>query len=73
MDRQEKKTVRTVLNLCFNAIRHTAFQEIVSQNKTKSCAPVFIKRKFIYNPGGNWNDLALYGLQLVFHELMWAL
>jgi len=29
---------------------------------------IFIKRKFIYNPGGNY-DLALYGPQLVFHEL----
>lgn len=36
-------------NLRFSAIRRTAFHEIVTQNETKICAPVLLKRRFINN------------------------
>jgi len=45
----EEEATGTALNLHFNAIRRTAFHDIVTRSETKSCAPVLVKRRFINN------------------------
>jgi len=45
----EEEATGTALNLRFNAIRRTAFHDIVTRSETKSCAPVLVKRRFINN------------------------
>ncbi|XP_070515350.1 uncharacterized protein [Cardiocondyla obscurior] len=37
----------TAINLRFNAIRRTAFHDVVTRTETKACAPVLLKRRFI--------------------------
>ena len=48
-DQEEEETDGIAINLCFSANRRTAFHEIVTRNKTKTCAQVLVKRKFINN------------------------
>jgi len=48
-EEEKEEITERALNLHFNAIRRTAFYEIVTRSKTKSCAPVLIKRRFINN------------------------
>jgi len=45
----EEENSETSINLRFNAIRYTAFHEIVTRSETKICAPVLVKRRFINN------------------------
>jgi len=46
-EREEvEETTGTALNLRFNAIRRTAFYEIVTRSETESCAPILVKRRF---------------------------
>ncbi|KAL6433562.1 hypothetical protein ACFW04_006565 [Cataglyphis niger] len=45
----EEVTIETSINLSFRAIRRTAFYEIITCDETKVCAPVLLKRRFIYS------------------------
>jgi len=38
---------RDTINLCFRAIRRTAFHEIVTRDEAKLCTPVLLKRRFL--------------------------
>src|SRR5436190_2172200 len=45
----EQEETATSLHLSYNAIRRTAFHEVVTQRETKVCKPVLLKRRFINN------------------------
>jgi len=67
-EREEEKeeTAGTALNLRFNAIRRTAFHEIVTRSETKSCATVLVKRIFINNRYSLPYGFVLFELSLSF-------